>query len=214
MTSKIPGPAYRIETERLVIRCWEPVDAPLLKKAVDESLEHLRPWMPWINDEPTDLQTKIARLRQFRGNFDLGQDFVYAVFDEDEASVIGGTGLHTRAELRAPEFGARELGYWVHEDHTGKGVATELSAALTKVAFEIDQVDRVEIRCEPENVKSAAIPRRLGYHHEATLARRLKTTAGEPRETMIWTLFASDYPATPCAEAQIAAYDVVGRQII
>ena len=34
---------YRIETERLVLRCYEPDDAPLLKEAVDESIEHLLP---------------------------------------------------------------------------------------------------------------------------------------------------------------------------
>ena len=214
MTPKIPGPAYRIETARLVIRCWEPADAPLLKAAVEENLEHLRPWMPWIKDEPTDLQAKIASMRRFRGNFDLGQDFIYAVFDVDESYVIGGTGLHTRAELTAPEFSAREIGYWVHKDHTNQGLATEITAALTKVAFEVDQVDRVEVRCEPQNVRSAAVPRKLGFQHEATLARRLKTTAGEPRETMIWTLFAGDYPASPCAESQLVAYDIIGRQII
>jgi hypothetical protein len=43
--SDIPGPAYRIHTKRLIIRCWRPKDAPLLKLAIDESLDHLRQWM-------------------------------------------------------------------------------------------------------------------------------------------------------------------------
>jgi RimJ/RimL family protein N-acetyltransferase len=214
MTVEIPGPAYRIETKRVVIRCWEPCDADLLKKAIDESQEHLLPWMPWAKDEPTDLQTKINLLRGFRGNFDLGQDFIYGIFNEDESSVLGGSGLHPRAELTAPEFAAREIGYWIHKDHINRGLATEVSAALTKVAFEIDQVDRVEIHCEPLNVRSAAVPRKLGYQHEATLARRLRNTAGKPRETMIWTLFASDYPDSPSALAELAAFDAIGRQII
>lgn len=214
MTAKRPGPAYRVETARLVIRCWEPADAPLLKRAIDESLDHLRPWMPWSKDEPTDLQTKVALLRQFRGNFDLDQDFIYGVFDAEETQVLGGTGLHPRAQEAAPEFPAREIGYWIHKDHINQGLATEIAAALTKVALEIDQVDRVEIHCDPHNVRSAAVPRKLGFQHEATLIRRLRTTDGKPRETMIWTLFASTYPATPCAQSQLAAYDVLGRQII
>jgi RimJ/RimL family protein N-acetyltransferase len=170
--------------------------------------------MPWAKEEPTDIQTKIERLRQFRGNFDLGQDFVYGIFDQDESAVLGGTGLHTRIEKTAPEFEAREIGYWIHKDHVNQGLATEVSAALTRVAFEIDQVDRVEIHNEPQNVRSAAVPRKLGYQHEATLARRLRNTEGKPRETMIWTLFASDYPDTPSAAIKLAAYDAVGRQII
>src|SRR5262249_38083416 len=57
---------YRLESERLVIRCWSPEDAPLLKDAVDRSLEHLRPWMPWTPDEPEELEVVAARLRGFR----------------------------------------------------------------------------------------------------------------------------------------------------
>ena len=35
----ISRPAYRVETQRLVLRCWEPEDAPLLKRAIDESID-------------------------------------------------------------------------------------------------------------------------------------------------------------------------------
>lgn len=63
MPHSIPGPAYRIHTARLVIRCWNPADAPLLKAAVDASLDHLRPWMPWAENEPQELDKKIDGLR-------------------------------------------------------------------------------------------------------------------------------------------------------
>jgi hypothetical protein len=55
MAQNRPGPAYRILTPRLVIRCWNPVDAPLLKEAVDSSIDHLKPFMPWAHQEPTPL---------------------------------------------------------------------------------------------------------------------------------------------------------------
>lgn len=209
MNHRIPGPAYRIVSERLVIRCWHPKDAALLKKAIEESLEHILPWMPWAKSEPTDLKTKIERLRQFRAEFDLGRDFTYGVFDVDEAQVIGGTGLHTSLE-----GSAREIGYWIHKDFINQGLATEVTAALVKVAFEIEEVDRVEIHCGPANVRSAAVPRKLDFKHEATLRRRMMTTDGQPRDTMIWTLFADEYPQSPAAEAMIEAYDAAGRRIL
>lgn len=205
----IPGPAYRIETARLVIRCWNPLDAPLLKQAVDANLEHLRPWMPWINGEPTDIQAKIDTLRYFRGRFDLNQDFVYGVFTPDERRVLGGTGLHTRQG-----HNAREIGYWIDQEFTRQGLATEVSAALTRVAFEIDKVARVEIHCDPANLASASVPRKLGYTHEATLRRRNTGSDGAPSDSMIWTLHEDEYRATPSAQADIAAYDAMGRRII
>ncbi|NLG96838.1 MAG: GNAT family N-acetyltransferase [Chloroflexi bacterium] len=209
MSIHIPGPVYRIETRRLVLRCWSPVDAPLLKQAVDESLDHLRPWMPWAANEPQDVATKIERIREWRGNFDLGQDFVYGVFNQDESRVLGGSGLHTRVGRDA-----REIGYWIHKDFINQGLATELSAALTRVAFEIDGVNRVEIHCDPENVRSAAVPRKLGYTHEATLRQRSRMNDGSYRDVMIWTLLRCDYSETPAARAEFRAYDAANRLIL
>ncbi len=206
MTSPTSCPAYRIITPRLVIRCWQAVDAPLLKAAIDSSLEHLRPWMPWAENEPTDLDAKIALLRRWRGQFDLGQDFVYGIFDRDETELLGSTGLHTRL---GPD--AREIGYWVRADRTNQGIATETAAALTRVAFEIDRLDRVEIHCDANNVRSAAVPRKLGFTHEATLRRR--KVAGKVRDTLVWTLLADEYAASAAARVPIEAFDAVGRRL-
>jgi RimJ/RimL family protein N-acetyltransferase len=209
MESQISGPAYRIVTDRLVIRCYHPIDVPLLVEAVNASLEHLQPWMPWVESEPELLQTKIDRLRRFRGEFDLGHDFIYGIFDSNESKLLGGTGLHTRGGEQA-----REIGYWIHADFINQGLATESSAALTKVAFEIEKVDRLEIHCAPDNIRSAAIPQKLGFQHEATLRRRLHNKGDEPRDTMIWSIFASEYPGSPGSTAKIQAYDAADRRLL
>lgn len=205
----LPGPAYRIVTQRLVIRCWAPTDAPLLKTAIDTNLEHLRPWMIWAKQEPTSLEQKIKFLRACRGDFDLSRDFGYAVFNLDESRVLGGSGLHTRLGREA-----REIGYWIDKDHLNQGLATEVAGALTRIAFEVDKVHRVEIHCDPRNLRSAAVPRKLGFQHEATLQGRDLDTEGQPRSTMIWTLFASDYPSTPSASLELQAFDVIFRRLL
>jgi RimJ/RimL family protein N-acetyltransferase len=209
MNTSPSGPAYRIQTARLVIRCWEPKDAVLLKQAVDESIDHLLPWMSWVRQEPESLQVKIERLRTARGKFDLGQDFGFGIFSPEENSVLGAAGLHTRAGE-----GAREIGYWIHRDRINCGLATETAAALTKVAFVVDGVDRVEIHCDPQNIRSAAIPRKLGFTLEATLRRRLPQGDGNLRDTMIWSIFKADFPASPAAGAGIQAWDAAGRRIL
>jgi RimJ/RimL family protein N-acetyltransferase len=203
------GPAYRLLTQRLVLRCWDPQDAPLLKRAVDESREHLKPWMPWAHGEPETVDAYVQRLRQARAKFDLGQDFTYGIFDPSERTVLGGTGLHTRLGE-----GAREIGYWIHRDHLNQGLATEVSAALVRVAFEVDRVSRVEIHCDPRNVRSAAVPRKLGFTLEAVLRQRTPFLDEPRRDSMIWTLFAEDYPATPAAQASVEAFDVVGQRLL
>src|SRR4030065_2338912 len=205
----IIGPAYRILSPRLVIRCLEPKDATMLRLAVKQSLEHLLPWMPWSKAEPIEFQERIQYLRKCRGKFDLGQDFTYGVFNPEESIFLGGTGLHTRLGE-----GAREIGYWIHTDYINQVRATEASASLTKVAFEVEHVSRVEIPCDPRNIRSASVPRKLGYIHEATLHNRIEDSPGNLRDSMIWTIFTEDYPTSPSAKTPIKAYDVIGRRKI
>ena len=71
---------------------------------------------------------------------------------------------------------------------------------------------RVEIHCDPSNASSAAVPRKLGFTHEATLRNHVLFRE-TMRDTMIWSLFAGDYPSSPAAEAQIEVYDAAGRPI-
>lgn len=210
-TERNPGPAYRILTPRLVIRCYQPADAPLLIQSTLESREHLVTFMPWAKAVPEPLQVVIDRCRAFRGKFDLGQDYTYGVFTPDETRLIGGTGLHTRV---GPD--AREIGYWIHKDYTRQGLATEIAAVLTRVAFEIDGMRRVEIHCDARNIASAAVPRKLGYTLEATLRNRLVPgePEGQPRDMMVWTLQREEYAAGPIAQYAYTAFDSIGRQIL
>jgi len=209
MSDRRRDPPYRIRTERLLLRCWNPWDAPLLKDAIDSSLENLGRWMPWAREEPTSVEEKAELLRSFRGRFDLGQDFVYGIFDLDETEVVGGTGLHTRAG-----DDALEIGYWIRDSRVGNGYASEASAALTRVAFEACRVDRVEIRVDPANATSLAIPRRLRFGEEGTLRRRLPGGPDGPSDLIIFSLFAHEATGTPAAEIPVEAFDALGARVL
>ncbi len=200
---------YRIETDRLVLRCWQPQDARLLKEAVDSSLDHLRPWMPWAAYEPQSVEAKADRLRIFRGEFDLDRDYVFGILSRDERLALGSSGLHTRLG-----DSGLEVGYWVRASHVGRGLGTEVAAALTKVAFALAHAERVEIHCRPDNAASAAIPRKLAFTHEATRRELSRDADGTAHDSMIWTLLAREYPTSPAAQAAIAAYDAVGARLL
>jgi RimJ/RimL family protein N-acetyltransferase len=87
-------------------------------------------------------------------------------------------------------------------------------AALTKVAFLIDRVARVEIQCDPKNVRSLAVPRKLGFVHEATLRQRKVAAGGGRRDSMIWTLLADEFRNSAAVEADTEAFDAIGRKLL
>jgi RimJ/RimL family protein N-acetyltransferase len=162
--------------------------------------------MPWADGEPQELEQKAALLRQFRGRFDLGQDFVYGIFSADESEVLGGTGLHTRVGE-----GAFEIGYWVRASRVGRGIATTVAAALTKVGIEFGDADRIEIHVDPANQLSCRIPRRLGYREEGVLRRRLPAPSGAARrDAVIFSLLTEDLASSPAALVRLVAFDCRG----
>lgn len=117
----------------------------------------------------------------FREKFETGDDFVYGIFDGEESEVLGGTGLHPRI---GP--GALEIGYWIRVDRTGDGLATEAARAMREAASALPGIERIVIKCDPENEVSRRIPEKLGF----TLLERLEsdgeTPEGERRDTLVF----------------------------
>jgi RimJ/RimL family protein N-acetyltransferase len=200
---------YCIETERLVIRPYDPRDAPILKETVERSRDHLMPWMDWTPAEPEPLEDVVQRLRVFRAQFDADENWIMGAWSKDETRLLAGTGLHPRGGE-----GSLEIGYWVAADAIGQGIATEITAVLTRVGFEVIGLDRVDLQIEPANERSANVARKLGFTHEGTLRRRLPRRDGESRaDSMVFTLLREELAGSPCMAYAYTAYDVLGNQL-
>ncbi|CAN5519433.1 GNAT family N-acetyltransferase [soil metagenome] len=149
-----------VEAHGVVLRTWAPQDAPELHHAVVASIEHLRPWMAWIGSEPLTVGDRIELIERWERERLDGGDVVFAI--RQDGVVVGGAGLHRRLGE-----GGLEIGYWVHVDHVGRGVATAASRAATDLAFTVDGIDRVEIHHDVANVASARVPEKLGFQRLA-----------------------------------------------
>ena len=154
--------------------------------AIAASHDHLRAWMPWAEASPTDESVR-AFLEPAARNFGGDSAANYAITLGDGGEYVGGCGLHQRVGE-----GALEIGYWIEARHQGQGLITEAVRLLTSTAFGLAGVLRLEIHCDEANVRSAAVPARLGYHldriepHEIT-ARR------ESGRFMIWVVEAGEW---------------------
>jgi RimJ/RimL family protein N-acetyltransferase len=178
------GVPERVElADGATLRRYTDEDIPALVETVNANIGHLRPWMPWAT-EPVTEQAQLAWLRESRQHWDEGSDFVYGIFDA-AGRLVGGTGYHVR---NGP--GVIEIGYWLAADATGRGLATAVTAALTDLATRIPGVERIEIRCDEANVRSSAIPRRLGFELVGVEEREPSAT-GDTGRDMIWSIDAA-----------------------
>jgi ribosomal-protein-serine acetyltransferase len=177
-----------VECDRLLLRRWRVDDAPALRQAVLDSLDHLMPWMPWAAFEPTSIDDRIALINEWNEQWRAGGDVTLGVFLDDQP--IGGTGLHRRQG-----DGTLEIGYWIHVDHVGCGYATELTRTLTSVGLTQPGIAEMCILHDAANHASRRIPEKLGYEHVGERAVEAKAAA-ESGVHLVWRTTPSTWNPT------------------
>jgi len=148
-------PAESLSDGVMLLRRWWAGDADALHRLVEDSLDHLAPWMPWAVDGYTDRDAR-EFLALTRESWLAAETFDYAVVGPD-GSIAGSCGLMTRAGR-----GSLEIGYWLAKRYTGRGWATRAARLLTDEAFRVG-ANRVEIVHDVANHRSGAVPARLGF---------------------------------------------------
>lgn len=171
------------ESERLLIRAPQRSDAVQSYEAVLHSIEAFRPWLPFAQKEP-DLAETEAMLIEAAANFQLRKDLRLHFFSKETGDFIGSSGLH-RIDWEVRKF---EIGYWVDNRFEGKGYVSEAVDRITQFAFEELEANRVEIRCDPENVRSRAVADRLNFQLEGILRNdTISRTGSKLRDTCVYS---------------------------
>jgi RimJ/RimL family protein N-acetyltransferase len=166
-----------VTSDQLVVRTWRPEDVPLLHEAVLDSLDHLRPWMPWIAGEPLTLAERVRLVETWARQQELG-DRVFGMFVGGIA--VGSCGLHPRL---GP--GGLEIGYWVRAGHTGRGYATRAARMLTDLCFADEAISHIEIHHDVANTASGRVPAKLGYTYVGDVTRPVQA----PSETGVQSVW-------------------------
>ncbi|MFF3072097.1 GNAT family N-acetyltransferase [Kitasatospora sp. NPDC057904] len=175
----LPEPVIDLNDGLLLRTFRGQADLPELFRVIEESLEHLRPFMPWVAGHSLESTTDFLARREEQWAND---NHTYAIVQD--GSIVGACSLYRRED--SPDEG-REIGYWLHPAATGRGIATRATRALVEQAFRLPGVEYVEVCHDPANLASGAIPARLGF----TEHRRLPAEPVAPAETgedLFWRL--------------------------
>jgi ribosomal-protein-serine acetyltransferase len=177
-----------IDVPGLEVRTWRASDVPALAQAITENLEHLRPFMPWVAQEPMTEDERAAMVSGWERDRLDGGDVLYGILEDGR--IVGGTGAHT---TRTEAAGGIEIGYWLSSHAQGRGLMTRVVAALTRALLGHPGITHVEIRHDVANTRSAGIPPRCGYR----LVGRESRAAQAPAETgsgLVWRIGAEPTP--------------------
>jgi ribosomal-protein-serine acetyltransferase len=121
--------------------------------------DHLRPWSHWLKDD-----FSLERAREF--------------YKRNVQKFESGEQIHLRMIFKGKNVGgidlfhidshhhSAEIGYWLAKDQTGQGIVTRSVIRLLEHAYDELKLNRVVIKCVPDNLKSRAIPEKLGFVQE------------------------------------------------
>ena len=169
------------DTERLTIRSPMPGDGVELQAAVAESIDDLRPWLPWAREVPTVEEEEIT-VRKGRARFLAREDLWFLLFLKGTHTLVGGSGMH-RINWDVPSF---EIGYFVRSRFAGQGYISEAVRGITRFAFGTLGARRVEIHCDARNERSKRVAERVGFELEAKLHNHDLDMDGGLRDTLIY----------------------------
>jgi ribosomal-protein-serine acetyltransferase len=150
-----------------------------------QNREHIREWMFWIredyssSDAEKHIQTALDRCAANNG-FEAGIWFEDQLAGCVRYNYIDWTHQNT------------ELGYWLGAAFQGHGLATKACRALVEHSFNELGLNRVEIRCMSENLRSRRVPQRLGFIQEGVV-RQVRWRLDHFDDHIVYGLLASEW---------------------
>lgn len=136
-------------------------DAAELYALIESNRTYLARWMPWPAEQ------SLAGTEEFiagsEAQLAAGEGFQAVLVPDGRIRGVTGFNALDPVNLRAA------IGYWLAEDAQGSGLMTAAVRALIGFGFERLRLHRLEIHVAPENLRSRAIPERLGFREEGRL---------------------------------------------
>lgn len=191
MTDSInPHLPDEITGERVLLRPYRAGDGKALWEAIEESRQKLQPWRPYEHSPVAPTQDEVeAYVQGEREKWNQREYLSMSIWEKETGQYLGGVGLYG-IRWEVPSF---QIGYWLRASAEGKGYMTEAGRLLCDCAFQVLGAQLVEIRCDRRNVRSAGIPRRLGFLLDTTPENQSRNPQGELVDDLVFSMTSDRY---------------------
>ena len=149
---------FRLETERLILRPWEPEDRAVFQAITSDSAvtHYVHGGVPFTDEEVDEMLARQAR-QLHEHNLYMGP-----LIEKASGRMIGSAGVQPLGTT-----GDLEVGWILARETWGKGYATEIGAAAVRHVLEDLGRPRVVAIIDPDNEPSKRVAARLGMSYEA-----------------------------------------------
>ena len=161
--------------------------AEVMFKMVDENRIHLEPWFSW-SKQTQRTEDSLKYLFDKEEKTIQGEQIEYGLFLN--SVYIGNISIFDIHK----ENKSAEIGYWLSSVNTKKGYMSEAVKILEKEAFENLCLNRIQIKCDAENIASIGVAKKCGFTYEGTLMEdTFSNYFNGFRNTMVFSKLKSTY---------------------
>jgi ribosomal-protein-serine acetyltransferase len=164
----------------------EPHHAEDLHTLVQNSFDHIREWSNWLKDRDRTVEQTGEWIVKNRERYGSGDGYEIGIWYGDKMAGQIGYNYFENTERRT------EIGYWLGKDFQGKGLVTRACRALIDNAFTDLSINRIEIRCVPQNLKSCRIAEKLGFKLEG-IAREAEWLHDQFQDLAVYAMLAREW---------------------
>lgn len=164
-------------------------------RLVDDNRAYLRQWLPWLDTNLAEADTRAFQQGMVEAHGKYGTVHC-TIFHAGRAVGVAG--------YNSIDWGARigQLGYWLEEASMGRGIMTASVHELLNIGFREQRLAKIEIRAATGNLRSRAIPIRLGFQDEGVV-REAENLYGTLVDHAVYGLtaerFAAAFPGNSAA---------------
>lgn len=156
--------------ERIILRrCEVAFTEEIFAAAIESKGGEFTRWMPWCHENYKIKETKTF-LENCESNWEKKEEFNFAVFEKVSGEFVGLTSLNAFNSIH----NFYNLGYWIRVSQQKNGFASESARLLAQIAFNEQEINRIEILVAVENLPSQKTAEKAGATREGILRNRLK----------------------------------------
>lgn len=147
--------------------------------------EYLREWLTWVDMMESE-EFIINYIKGSQQRNSEGSEYAFVILENEK--VVGRIGMYKIDQFN--KIG--EIGYWVGAECQGKGIASRACRGMIEFGFNQLNLNRIEIVCGKENVKSQAIPERFKFSKEGIL-RQGAVLNGNFHDLVLYSMLKSEW---------------------
>ena len=173
----------------MLLRTYLEDDAAEHFHVVNADRRHLRPFLRWV-DAHMKFENSLDYIRYTHTQLDSQQALMLGIFENGK--LVGEVGMHQWEQ----ELKKAQIGYWISEAHQGKGIVTKALIRFLDYIFDNLNMNKLEVRFIPSNMRSAKLAERLGFKIEGIL-RESYYINGRAEDLVVTGILSKEWKKSP-----------------